>query len=84
MKNNIGIIINFLMSGSVTIIGIVVGYYIGTKKYIFQKTYDQKLVCIIVLYKQIVNLEFILKEYIHFIGADTKKESIDKKNRIFK
>lgn len=76
MRNNTSIITNFLTIGLSSIIGGIIGYFIANKKYIFQKTYDQKLMHIIDLYKQIVNFEFILNEYVHFIGADTKKESI--------
>jgi hypothetical protein len=86
MANDIDIIINSLISLirelmpiAGPIIGVIIGYFIANKKYIFQKTYDQKLICIVDLYKQIVRLEFALKEYVHFIGADMKDESINKK-----
>ena len=73
MKSDISLIIDFLMKGSISIIGVVVGYLIAKNKYIFQKTYDQKMILITDLYKQIVSLEFELKKYMHFIGADMKK-----------
>lgn len=79
MENNISVIIDWLMGGSISIIGVVVGYFIAKNKYIFQKTYDRKLVLITDLYQQIVRLEFELKKYVHFIGAETKAESIDEK-----
>lgn len=72
-------IITFLVNGVVAIMGMIAGFYLGTKKYIFEKTYDQKLLCTTDLYRQIVRLEFALKEYVHFIGADMTKESISKK-----
>ena len=73
-SNNIAII-----SGFFAILGIIVGYFIGAKKYAFEKIYEQRLMCIKDLYKRVVVLEFILKKHIHFIGADTTKESISKK-----
>ena|SRR3989344_3390189 len=79
MENDISTIIDFLMKGSISIIGVIVGYLIAKNKYIFQKTYDQKLILITDLYTQIVRLEFELKKYVHFIGADMTQESIDEK-----
>jgi len=70
------IILDYLMKGSLTIIGIIVGYFIANNKYVFQKTYDQKLAWLVDLYGQIVNLEFMIKEYAHFKGADMQKDSI--------
>lgn len=79
MENNISVIIDWLTRGSLAIIGVVVGYFIAKDKYIFQKTYDRKLILITDLYQQIVRLEFELKKYVHFIGAETNQESIAKK-----
>jgi len=79
MRNNISTIIGSLLTGSISIIGVVVGYYIANKKHIFQRTYDQKLIYISDLYKQVVDLEFEIKKYVHFIGAETTQESISKK-----
>lgn len=66
-------------SGIFAIIGIIIGYFIGAQKHVFEKTYDLKLICIKDLYKQIVELEFILKKYVHFIGADFTEDLINKK-----
>ena len=71
MENNVSVIIEWLMRGSIAIIGVVVGYFIAKDKYIFQKTYDRKLNLITDLYQQIVRLEFELKKYVHVIGAET-------------
>ena len=79
MESNVGIIIDWLMKGSIALIGAVVGYFIAKDKYIFQKTYDRKLSLITDLYQRVVRLEFELKKYVHFIGAETSNESIDKK-----
>ena len=65
MEDNMSIIINFLMSGSVAILGVIAGYYIANKKYIFEKTYDQKSICIIDLYKEVVRLEFQIRRYVN-------------------
>ena len=73
------IIIDWLMRGSIAIIGVVVGYFIAKDKYIFQKTYDRKLTLITKLYQQIVRLEFELKKYVHFVGAETNQDAIEKK-----
>ncbi len=72
-------IINTIIGGSVAILGLVLGYFIGLKKYAFEKIYEQKLIIIKNLYRQIVDLEFKIKEYVYFIGADTQKESIGKR-----
>lgn len=79
MENDISTIIEWLMRGTTAIIGVVAGYYIAKDKYIFQKTYDRKLGLIADLYQQIVRLEFGLKRYVHFEGAETNRDSIDKK-----
>lgn len=75
----ISIIIDWLMRGAIAIIGVAAGYYIAKDKYIFQKIYDRKLDLIADLYQQIVRLEFELKRYVHFEGAETGQDSIDKK-----
>jgi len=67
------------MDSSILIIGAVVGYFIAKNKYIFQKTYDRKLTLITDLYQQIVRLEFELKKYVHFVGAEINQDSIDNK-----
>jgi|SRR3989344_3979625 len=79
MENTISIIIDRLMDSSILIIGAVVGYFIAKNKYIFQKTYDRKLTLITDLYQQIVRLEFELKKYVHFVGAEINQDSIDNK-----
>ncbi len=79
MENNLSVIIDWLIRGSISIIGVFVGYFIAKDKYIFQKTYDRKLVLITDLYQQIVRLEFELKKYVHFIGADMKQESMSER-----
>ena len=79
MENDFKIIIDFLMKGSISIIGVIFGYFIARNKYVFQKTYDQKSILITELYTYIVHLEFELKKYIHFIGADMTEKSIDEK-----
>jgi len=56
---------NIIITSLLAIAGTVVGYYIGVKKYTFEKTYDQKLLCIINLYKQVVRLEFGIRRYVN-------------------
>ncbi|MBA3047702.1 hypothetical protein KKC83_05230 [Patescibacteria group bacterium] len=84
MVDNLNIIADYLMKGVISLIGVIIGYFIAQNKYIFQKTYDQKLILITELYTQIVRLEFELKKYIHFIGADMTEKSIDEKNKVVK
>lgn len=72
-------IVNWLMGGSVTVIGIIIGYFITKNEYTFQKRYDRKFVLITDLYQQVVRLEFELNKYLQTIGADLKQDSIDKK-----
>ena len=79
MQIDITTIIDWLTRGTSSIIGVVVGYFIAKDKYIFQKTYDKKLILVTDLYQQVVRLEFELKKYVHFTGAETNEESIDKK-----
>lgn len=70
---------NSIITGFFSITGLVVGFYFANKKHTFQKIYDQKLILIVDLYKQIIRLEFALKEYVHFVGAEMAEESISKK-----
>ncbi|MEW6610102.1 MAG: hypothetical protein AB1352_00520 [Patescibacteria group bacterium] len=79
MESNTSIIIDGLMKGAVALLGVVAGYYFAKDKYIFQKTYDRKLDLITDLYQQVVRLEFELKRYVHFEGAEMEQDSIDKK-----
>ncbi len=84
MENNCTtIIVDFLMKGSISIIGVIVGYFIAKNKYVFEKTYDRKSILITELYTQIVQLEFELKKYIHFIGADMQADSLEEKIKSF-
>ncbi len=73
------LIIDYLMKGSISIAGVIVGYYIAKNKYVFEKTYDRKSILITELYAKIVQLEFELKKYIHFIGADMQADVLEKK-----
>lgn len=78
MEANINVT-NSIITGSFSILAMTIGYYIAARKYIFEKTYDRKLLYIMDFYKQIVNLEFAVKRYVHFIGADLKEESTNKR-----
>ena len=77
--NDFNLIIDYLMKGSISIIGVIIGYFIAKNKYVFQKTYDRKSLLITELYAQIVQLEFELKKYIHFIGADMQADILEEK-----
>lgn len=61
------------------VIGLICGYFLARKKYAFEKIYELRLICIKDLHEQVVNLEFILKKYIQFVGADMKKESTNER-----
>ncbi|MCK4744529.1 hypothetical protein KAS41_00500 [Candidatus Parcubacteria bacterium] len=75
--------INTIIIGLLPIIGIFVGHRLSIKKYAFEKVYEQKLICLKELYKQIVNLEFMIKKYINSNDnpektAKEKMKSLDK------
>ena len=66
-----------------TVIGLLVGYFVARKRYAFEKIYEQKLICLKDLYKQIVNLEFMIKRHINSNDnsektANEKMESLNK------
>ena len=66
-----------------TVIGLFVGYLVARKRYAFEKIYEQKLICLKELYKQIVNLEFMIKKHINSNDnlektANEKMESLNK------
>jgi len=67
------------MRGVIGLIGAIVGYYLAKDKYVFQKLYDRKLVLMADLYEQVVRLEFELKKYVHFVGAETSTDSPENK-----
>ena len=71
---------NSIITGFFSITGLVVGFYFARKKYMFEKIYEQKLMCIIDLYKQVVRLEFEIKRYVND-GGDIY-EKTDSLNRI--
>ncbi len=79
MENNYTTIIDFLMKGSISIIGVIVGFFIAKNKYVFEKTYDRKSILITELYAEIIRLEFELKRYIYFIGADMQANILEEK-----
>ncbi|MFA7422055.1 MAG: hypothetical protein WCZ90_20390 [Melioribacteraceae bacterium] len=70
---------NIFINGFFAIIGTLLGYFIATRKYAFEKIYNERLICLKELYKKIVELEFALKKYLHFEGANMSKESINKR-----
>lgn len=62
-----------------TLIGLFGGYFISRKQHVFETIYEQKLICLKDLYGQIFDLEFALKRYVHFTGADMNKEAKDER-----
>lgn len=83
MESDLNTVIDFLMKGSISIMGVIVGYFIAKNKYIFQKTYDQKLILVTDLHGKISHLEFELRIYISTIGSDMSEESVDEKIKSF-
>jgi|GEM_PF-1852342 len=71
--------INLLINGSLALLGVVLGHFVTKHTHIFQKSYERKSDLIIDLYKEVVRLEFALKKYVHFTGAGTGQDSINKK-----
>lgn len=72
-------IINVLLTSSVGMIGVIVGHFVAKHNHVFQKVYDRKSNLIIDLYKQVVRLEFAIKKYVYFTGAETGENSNNKK-----
>lgn len=70
---------NLLINGSLALLGVVLGHFLTKHTYIFQKNYERKSDLVIDLYKEVVRLEFELKKYVHFTGAETGKDSVEKK-----
>jgi len=71
--------INLLINGSLALLGVVLGHFVTKHTHIFQRSYERKSDLIIDLYKEVVRLEFALKKYVHFIGAETGQDSIERK-----
>src|SRR3989344_4008129 len=72
---------NTIITGLFSIAGTLLGYYLATSRHAFEKVYDRKLDCLAGFYKEVVNLEFILRHYATFTGAEHTPESIDKKRQ---
>ncbi|MHB8913821.1 MAG: hypothetical protein ACYC4I_02315 [Minisyncoccota bacterium] len=72
-------IVSLLINGSLILFGVVVGHFVTKYTHASQKIYDRKSDLVIDLYKEVVRLEFALKRYIHFTGAEMGKDSINKK-----
>lgn len=70
---------NLLINGSLALLGVVLGHFVTKYTHIFQKNYERKSDLVIDLYKEVVRLEFELKKYVHFTGAETGKDSVEKK-----
>jgi len=70
---------NTIINGFITLLGVALGHYVTKHAHIFQKSYERKSDLIIDLYKEVVRLEFELTKYIHFTGAETGQNSINKK-----
>jgi hypothetical protein len=71
--------INLLVNGSLALLGVVLGHFVTKYTHIFQRSYERKSDLIIDLYKEVVRLEFALKKYVHFTGAETGQDSIERK-----
>ena len=71
--------ITLLVTGSLSLLGVVLGHFVTKYTHIFQRSYERKSDLIVDLYKEVVRLEFALKKYVHFIGAETGEDSIQKK-----
>ena len=71
--------INLLINGSLTLFGVALGHYVTKHTHIFQRSYERKSDLIIDPYKEVVRLEFALKKYVHFTGAETGQDSIERK-----
>lgn len=71
--------ITLLVNGSLALLGVVLGHFVTKYTHIFQRSYERKSDLIIDLYKEVVRLEFALKKYVHFTGAETGQDSIDRK-----
>ena len=73
------ITISLLINGSLALLGVVLGHFVTKHTHIFQRSYERKSDLIIDLYKKVVRLEFALKKYVHFTGAETGQDSIERK-----
>lgn len=71
--------INLLVNGFLALLGVVLGHFVTKYTHIFQRSYERKSDLIIELYKEVVRLEFALKKYVHFTGAETGQDSIQRK-----
>jgi len=71
--------ISLLINGSLTLLGVVLGHFVTKYTHIFQRNYKRKSDLIIDFYKEVVRLEFALKKYVHFTGAETGQDSIQRK-----
>jgi hypothetical protein len=71
--------IDLLVNGIFPLIGVWLGYFVTKNSHIFQRSYDRKSDLLIDLYKEVVKLEFALKKYVHFTGAETGQYSIERK-----
>lgn len=71
--------INLLINGSLALLGVVLGHFVTKYTHIFQRSYERKSDLLIDLYKEVVRLEFALKKYVHFTGAETGEDSIQRK-----
>ena len=71
--------INLLINGSLALLGVVLGHFVTKHTHIFQRSYERKSDLIVDLYKEVVRLEFALKKYVHFTGAETGQDSIERK-----
>ena len=71
--------INLLVNGSLALLGVVLGHFVTKHTHIFQRSYERKSDLLIDLYKEVVRLEFALKKYVHFTGAETGEDSIQRK-----
>ena len=71
--------VNLLINGSLALLGVLLGYFVTKYTYVFQRNYERKSDLIIDLYKEVVRLEFELKKYVHFTGAEIGKDSVERK-----
>lgn len=70
-----------IINGVFTLLGVLLGYFVTKNSHIFQRSYDRKSDLLIDLYKEVVRLEFALREYVHIIGAETGPNSNEVKRK---
>lgn len=73
--------VNLLIVTLSPLLGVYLGALMARGGHVFQRVYENKCNLIISLHKEIVGLSNLIEEYAYFLGSNTNKNSLSKREK---